>query len=123
RIIDAGHLDRAVIAAGAPWFMTLFGRDSLLTSWMTLPFEHSPAHGVLFTLADLQGHVRDPVSEEQPGKILHELRRGGGGGPFATRSRYYGTVDATPLFVMLAAEAWRWGALAGDDLRRLGPAV
>jgi glycogen debranching enzyme len=123
RIIDTGHLDRAVIAAGAPWFMTLFGRDSLLTSWMTLPFEPSLAVGVLLSLADLQGRSYDPVAEEQPGKILHELRRRGGGGPFATRSRYYGTVDATPLFVMLAAEAWRWGALSDDDLECLAPAV
>jgi len=103
--------------------MTLFGRDSLLTSWMTLPFEPSLAVGVLSTLADLQGTVFDPVAEEQPGKILHELRRHGGGGPFSARSRYYGTVDATPLFIMLAAEAWRWGALTADDLQRLGPAV
>jgi glycogen debranching enzyme len=123
RIIDADHLDRAVVAAGAPWFMTLFGRDSLLTSWMTLPFEPSLARGVLSTLADLQGRAYDPVAEEQPGKILHELRRRGGGGPFSTRNRYYGTVDATPLFVMLAAEAWRWGALSGEDLGRLAPAV
>lgn len=123
RIIDAAHMDRVVIAAGAPWYMTLFGRDSLLASWMTLPFEPSLAAGVLSTLADLQGTIDDPVAEEQPGKIIHELRRHGGGGPFATRSRYYGTVDATPLFVMLAAEAYRWGALSTDDLHRLGPAV
>jgi len=123
RIIDAGHVDRAVVAAGAPWFMTLFGRDSLLTSWMTLPFEPTLAVGVLTTLAELQGSHDDPVAEEQPGKILHELRRHGGGGPFSSRSRYYGTVDATPLFVLLAAEAHRWGALSADDLARLAPAV
>lgn len=123
RIMDSGHMDRAVIAAGAPWFMTLFGRDSLLTSWMTLPFEPSLAVGVLCSLADLRGRIDDPVAEEQPGKILHELRRHGGGGPFATRSRYYGTVDATPLFVMLAAEAWRWGALTSAELQYLAPAV
>ena len=123
RIIDAGHVERAVVAAGAPWFMTLFGRDSLLTAWMTLPFEPNLAVGVLQSLAELQGRAYDQVAEEQPGKILHELRRRGGGGPFATRSRYYGTVDATPLFVMLAVEAWRWGALTDDDLRRLAPAV
>jgi len=123
RIIDAAHADRPVVAAGAPWFMTLFGRDSLLTSWMTLPFDHTLAGGVLASLADLQGATYDDVAEEQPGKILHELRRHGGGGPFATRRRYYGTVDATPLFVMLAAEANRWGALEGEDLQRLAPAL
>ena len=123
RIIDAGHAERAVVAAGAPWFMTLFGRDSLLTSWMTLPFDPTLASGVLATLAELQGCTYDAVAEEQPGKILHELRRHGGGGPFATRRRYYGTVDATSLFIMLTAEARRWGALSAEDLQRLAPAV
>src|SRR3954447_22860355 len=123
RVVDSSHLERTVVAAGAPWFMTLFGRDSLLTSWMTLAFEPSIASGVLSTLAELQGQVYDPVAEEQPGKILHELRRHGGGGPFSLRARYYGTVDATPLFVMVTAEANRWGALNEDDLRHLAPAV
>lgn len=123
RITDPDHVDRVVVAAGAPWFMTLFGRDSLLTAWMTLPFDARLAAGVLASLAELQGTRDDPVAEEQPGKILHELRRQGGGGPFIARQRYYGTVDATPLFVMLAAEAWRWGALTDHELRSLGPAV
>ena len=122
-IVDDAHPDRVLVAAGAPWFMTVFGRDSLLTAWMTLPFDATLARGVLLTLADLQGTADDPTADEEPGKILHELRRHGGGGPFATRSRYYGTVDATPLFVMLAAEAWRWGALAESDLQALAPAV
>jgi glycogen debranching enzyme len=123
RIFDRAHPERVVIAAGAPWFMTLFGRDSLLTAWMTLPFDGTLASGVLRTLAELQGTVDDPTAEEQPGKILHELRRHGGGGPFASRERYYGTVDATPLFVMLAAEAQRWGALTAPQLEELAPAV
>lgn len=123
RIVDEAHPDRPVVAAGAPWFMTLFGRDSLLTSWMTLPFDASLAGGVLESLADLQGTEHDPASEEQPGRIIHELRRHGGNGPFSSRSRYYGTVDATPLFVGLVAEAWRWRALDDDALARLAPAV
>lgn len=123
RIIDAAHRDRPVIAAGAPWFMTLFGRDSLLASSMLLPFEPGLAVGVLSALAELQGRAYDDVSEEQPGKILHELRRHGGGGPFTTRTRYYGTVDATPLFVMLAVEADRWGALSSADRVALAPAI
>ncbi len=122
-IVDDAHPDRVLVAAGAPWFMTVFGRDSLLTAWMTLPFDPTLARGVLLTLADLQGTIDDPTADEEPGKILHELRRHGGGGPFATRTRYYGTVDATPLFVMLAAEAWRWGALTALDLQTLAPAV
>jgi glycogen debranching enzyme len=123
RIVDEAHPDRPVVAAGAPWFMTLFGRDSLLTSWMTLPFDASLAGGVLSSLADLQGVEDDPASEEQPGRIIHELRRHGGSGPFASRSRYYGTVDATPLFVGLAAEAWRWGAIGESAMERLAPAI
>ena len=123
RIIDAGHAERAIVAAGAPWFMTVFGRDALLTSWMTLPFDPTLASGVLATLAELRGRQYDQVAEEQPGKIIHELRRHGGGGPFATRHRYYGSVDATPLFVMLAAEADRWAALSDTEVARLGPAV
>jgi glycogen debranching enzyme len=123
RIIDSAHRERPVIAAGAPWFMTLFGRDSLLASSMLLPFEPGLAVGVLSALAELQGRTYDPVGEEQPGKILHELRRHGGGGPVTTRTRYYATVDATPLFVMLAAEAHRWGALSHDDYAALAPSV
>ena len=60
RIVDRAHPDRVVVAAGAPWFMTLFGRDSLLTSWMTLPFDASLARGVLRALAELQGRDDDP---------------------------------------------------------------
>jgi glycogen debranching enzyme len=123
RIFDDEHPERTVVAAGAPWFMTLFGRDSLLTAYMCLPFAPELAVGVLNSLADLQGRVDDPDSEEEPGKILHELRRRGGGGPFSRSTRYYGTIDATPLFVMLAAEAWRWGALTTADLASLMPAV
>ena len=78
---------------------------------------------MLASLADLQGRDDDPTSEEQPGRILHELRRHGGSGAFSSRSRYYGTVDATPLFVGLAAEAWRWRAIDHDALRALAPAV
>ncbi|MBA2952485.1 amylo-alpha-1,6-glucosidase [Nocardioides sp. CGMCC 1.13656] len=123
RIVDEAHPERTVVAAGAPWFMTLFGRDSLLTAWMTLPFDGSLAAGVLAGLAELQGRVDDPASEEQPGRIVHELRRHGGSGPFSSRNRYYGTVDATPLFVALAAEAWRWRAIDEGTLRDLAPAV
>jgi glycogen debranching enzyme len=102
--------EHAVIAAGAPWFMTLFGRDSLLTSWMLLPLDASLALGTLRTLASLQGQQENPLTEEEPGRILHETRSGrdaslalGGG------SVYYGTADATPLFVMLLGELAQWG--------------
>jgi len=111
RIFDPGHPRRPVVAAGAPWFMALFGRDSLLTSWMLLPWDDSLAAGTLQTLAERQGRAVDPATEEEPGRILHEVRFGpaawlalGGG------NAYYGTADATPLFVMLLGELrrWRW---------------
>ena len=116
RIFDPEHAERVVIAAGAPWYMTLFGRDSLLTSWMVMPFLPQLALGTLAALSDLQGTKDRAESEEQPGKIIHELRRHGGDAAFADRGRYYGTVDATPLFVMAAAEAHRWDQLVGDEL-------
>lgn len=101
---------RRYLAAGAPWFMTLFGRDSLLTAWMALPLDVGLALGTLEGLAELQGSRVDPVSEEEPGRIMHELRRGPASTGVLGGNRYYGSVDATPLFVMLLAECWRWGA-------------
>jgi len=121
RIFDPDFPDRAVVAAGAPWFMALFGRDSLLTSWMALPIDQSLALGTLQTLARYQGSKEDPLTEEEPGRILHEVRLGvdttlvlGGG------TIYYGTVDATPLFVMLLGELRRWG-LSRDEVDDLLP--
>ena len=110
RIFDPEHPGRAVVAAGAPWFMALFGRDSLLTSWMLLPWDDTLALGTLQTLAGRQGRATDPASEEEPGRIVHEVRFG----PAASlalggRSAYYGTADATPLFVMVLGELRRWG--------------
>ncbi|HZU72929.1 MAG TPA: glycogen debranching N-terminal domain-containing protein [Acidimicrobiales bacterium] len=110
RIFDPDYPERAVVAAGAPWFMTLFGRDSLITSWMSLPVDPSLAVGTLQTLARFQGERSDPLSEEEPGRILHEMRWGLGNA-IAPQSGdiYYGTADATPLFVMLLGELRRWG--------------
>jgi glycogen debranching enzyme len=111
RIFDPEFPERAVVAAGAPWFMTLFGRDSLLTSWMTMLVDPDLALGTLETLARFQGADVDPLTEEEPGRILHEMRFGEtaslalGGGRV-----YYGTADATPLFVMLIGELTRWGS-------------
>lgn len=110
RIEDPNHPDRIVVAAGAPWFMTLFGRDSLWASLMALPVDPSLAFGTLQTLADRQGRVVDPMSEEEPGKILHEVRLGVSSGlALGGKSAYYGSVDATPLFVALLGEVSRWG--------------
>jgi glycogen debranching enzyme len=98
------------VAAGAPWYMTLFGRDSLLTAYMALPLDQGLALGTLNELARCQGVKTDEATEEEPGKIVHEVRAGidpslnlGGG------HLYYGTVDATPLFVLLLGELNRWG--------------
>ncbi|BCW75510.1 glycogen debranching N-terminal domain-containing protein [Arthrobacter sp. NicSoilB11] len=110
RIEDPAYPERIVVAAGAPWFMTLFGRDSLWASEMALPVDPSLALGTLQTLADRQGNVVDPVSEEEPGKILHEVRLGVSSGlALGGKSVYYGSVDATPQFVMTLASVSRWG--------------
>jgi glycogen debranching enzyme len=110
RIFDPDHADRAVIAAGAPWFMTIYGRDSLLTSWMILPLDPSLALGTLRTLASLQGVKVDESTEEEPGRILHEMRFGMQASLWLGGSSvYYGSADATPLFVMLLGELRRWG--------------
>jgi glycogen debranching enzyme len=110
RIFDPDHPEQPVLAAGAPWFMTLFGRDSLITAWMCLIADPSLALGVLTTLSRLQGTDENPTTEEQPGKILHEVRFAGALGPALTHGeRYYGSVDATALFVMLFGELCRWG--------------
>ena len=109
------------LAAGAPWYMTLFGRDSILTAWMTLIADRSLARGVLETLARLQGDDVVDRTDEEPGKILHEVRLDlADGMSLAAGDVYYGSIDATPLFVMLLAEARRWG-LDDDALRKLLP--
>lgn len=121
RMFDPEHPERAVVAAGAPWFMTLFGRDSLFTSWMALPVDPDLALGVLQTLARFQGTKVDAKTEEEPGRILHEMRFGEaatlslGGGTI-----YYGTADATPLFVIVLGELRRWG-LAPEVVDALAP--
>jgi len=103
----------SVISAGIPWFSTIFGRDSIITSLQTLPLNPSIALDTLRYLARHQGSKLDSFTEEEPGKILHELRRGE-----MARSReiphlpYYGTIDATPLWLVLLHETWCW---TGDE--------
>ena len=100
-------------AAGLPWFMTLFGRDSLITSFQALPYLPGLAATTLRVLAARQAVGNDDFHEQEPGKILHELRFGEltarGQRP---HSPYYGTADATPLFLVLLDEYHRW---SGDD--------
>jgi len=76
RIFDPAHPDRPVVAAGAPWFMAPFGRDSLLTSWMLVPWDDSLAAGTLQTLADRQGHAVDPATEERADPARGPVRPG-----------------------------------------------
>jgi glycogen debranching enzyme len=121
RLFDPDHPGSFAVAAGAPWFMALFGRDSLLSSYMALPLDPSLALGTLQSLARLQGEKVDPTTEEEPGRILHETRFGldfplvhGGG------TVYYGTADATPLFVVLLGELRRWG-IAAEEVDALLP--
>jgi glycogen debranching enzyme len=108
-------------AAGLPWFMALFGRDSLITSFQALPYLPGLAATTLRVLAAAQSETRDDFHEREPGKILHELRFGEltarGERP---HSPYFGTADATPLFLVLLDEYHRW---SGDEelVRTLEP--
>ena len=121
RLHDPTGRRRPVIAAGAPWYMTLFGRDALISAYMTLPIDPNLALGVLEALGELQGRQLDPISEEQPGRIMHETRYLGVDAPTLTGgSTYYGSADATPLYVVLLGELSRWG-LGEDALRKLVP--
>jgi glycogen debranching enzyme len=122
RIESVTDPQRVFLAAGAPWFMTLFGRDSLLSAWMTLPLDPGMAMGTLHTLASLQGQRVDPQTEEEPGRILHESRLGPESTTAIGGKHYYGTIDATPLFVALLGEVWRWGA-PESEVRALIPAA
>ena len=98
--------------AGTPWYLTLFGRDSIWAARMALPFGTELAGGTLRALARRQGTVVDEARAEAPGKIPHELRRTAyldkvkG---LALPPVYYGTIDATPLWITLLHDAWRWG--------------
>ena len=115
---DAGDV---FAAAGSPWYLTLFGRDSIWAARMCLPFGTELAYGTLRALARRQGRLDDPALAEQPGKILHEVRRTTFDDPghLHLPPLYYGTVDATPLWVTLLHDAWRWG-LRDTAVRELG---
>ncbi|MGM3308820.1 amylo-alpha-1,6-glucosidase [Anabaena sp. WFMT] len=97
------------VSAGVPWFSTLFGRDSIITASQTLMLNPQIAKETLMLLATYQGKKEDEWREEEPGKILHELRMG----ELARcqeipHTPYYGTVDATPLWLMLYADYYAW---------------
>jgi glycogen debranching enzyme len=123
RLVEPSAPDDVFLAAGVPWFLTLFGRDSLWAARMMLPLGTDLAAGTLRVLARRQGRSVDPVTGEAPGKILHELRREeshlrDGHLPPA----YYGSVDGTLLWVSLLHDAWRWG-MDAESVERLLPAL
>ena len=108
-------------AAGAPWYLTLFGRDSLWSAELALPLGTEVAAGTLNALARRQGRRHDVAAAEEPGKILHELRTQASEiSGMRLPATYYGTVDATPLWISLLHRAWRWG-LASDAVAALLP--
>jgi len=108
RILHGGHW---IVGAGIPWFAAPFGRDSILTSAAVMLLRPALAVETLRFLGAWQGKRDDPPREEEPGKIFHELRRGelarSGEVP---HSPYYGSIDATPLYVILAGELFQWTA-------------
>lgn len=125
RLALPDHPEDEFFAAGAPWFLTLFGRDSLWAARLALPLDHAIAASTLRVLARFQGARDDVVSAQQPGKILHELR----GEPLAMPGEgivlppvYYGTVDATALWICLLADAHRAG-MPEPEVRELLPAL
>jgi glycogen debranching enzyme len=122
RMTTVAHPESTFLAAGAPWFLTLFGRDSLWAARFLLPLGTRLAGDTLRVLGRLQGTDHAPESAQEPGKIMHELRRQSlaiGDGVILP-PLYYGTVDATALWVCLLHDAWRWG-LPDDEVRELLP--
>jgi hypothetical protein len=108
RMADARSPQDAFVAAGAPWHLTLFGRDSLIAARMLLPVNRDLAAGTLRALARRQGTAEDPETTEEPGKIVHEVTR-----QFTLLPPvyydYYGSMDATALWVCLLHDTWQSG--------------
>ncbi len=117
---DPATPDDLFLAAGVPWYLTLFGRDSIWAARLLLPLGTELAAGTLRTLARRQGTRSDVATDEQPGKIPHELRRPDLDSPLPPV--YYGTVDATSLWISLLFDAWRWG-MPPADVESLLPAM
>jgi glycogen debranching enzyme len=113
----------AIVAAGLPWFMTIFGRDSLIVSLQSIPFVPKLAQSTLRILSARQGTRNDPFRDEEPGKILHE-QRFGELTAFEERphSPYFGAADSTPLFLVLLDEYERWTG-DRDLVQELEPAA
>ncbi|MBE1461997.1 glycogen debranching N-terminal domain-containing protein [Kibdelosporangium phytohabitans] len=120
-LADPDHPADTYAAAGSPWYLTLFGRDSIWAARLLLPLGTDLAAGTLRALARRQGTRHERDAGQQPGKIPHELRPGAiATGQVRLNSRYYGTIDATPLWICLLHEAWRAG-MPADEVRALTP--
>ncbi len=119
--IRSGEERRPHFAAGMPWFMTVFGRDTAITSLQTMLLGPELAVGALDVLAELQADEVNPAIDAEPGKIVHEVRHGRAAEFWF--SRYYGSVDSTPLFLVLLAEAFRWTDDTALVTRLKGPAL
>jgi glycogen debranching enzyme len=113
------HEEALLPAAGLPWFMAVFGRDTIITCLLTMALGQDLARTALRALGHLQATGDDAARDAEPGKILHELRVGKVAA-LGSSLPYYGSADSTPLYLMLAAETWRW---TGDDelMRELEP--
>ncbi|MCZ2404623.1 amylo-alpha-1,6-glucosidase [Paenarthrobacter sp. Z7-10] len=113
RLADRTSPQDTFLAAGAPWFLTMFGRDSLIAARMLLPIDTMLAGGTLRALASRQGTVTNSETAEQPGKILHEIRRDAGvisdAGSLSLPPVYFGTIDATLLWIVVLHDAWQAG--------------
>ena len=116
-----GDNRRPLFAAGMPWFMTVFGRDTAITSLQTLLLGPEIAVGALDALTELQAHEEDPTIDAEPGKIVHEVREGRCAELWFPR--YYGSIDSTPLYLVLLAETWRWTDDASFVQRMREPAM
>ena len=116
-----GQFRRPLFAAGMPWFMTVFGRDTAITSLQTLLLGPEIAMGALDALTELQAHEVDPTIDAEPGKIVHEVREGRCAETWFPR--YYGSIDSTPLYLVLLAETWRWTDDASFAQRLREPAL
>jgi len=124
RMVSARGPGEVFLAGGAPWYLTLFGRDSIWAARLLLPFGWELAGGTLRALAAFQGRRTDRLTGEAPGKIPHELRPTSRAAvrEDALPPLYYGTIDATPLWVCLLHDAWRWG-MPPQDVRALLPSM
>jgi len=125
-VTDSLAPPRRLLTAGIPWFVALFGRDSLIASYQARAFAPERLLQTLHALAARQGTTVDEANDEEPGKILHEVRLTGrpwlGQGTERGSRPYYGSVDVTPLFIIMLGVAWRWG-VARSAIEELLPAA